>query len=169
MSIWLPTEASTYSACWSSSTAVHQQALLGSAHNFGGEDDALWSHYVRSSGNFGIRLLSHGRFLHKNPEDPLEVPGGFLSDLNPVSSGSSWGYGLGDLLHPVLRHPLPCTPYLSWGKALLCLGGKRSWGEQACGEDRRVRVLAELSPLPGLPACGAQCPGRQLCPLCPTL
>lgn len=29
---------------------------------------------------------SHCRFLHKNPEDPSEVPGGFLSDLNPVSA-----------------------------------------------------------------------------------
>lgn len=26
------------------------------------------------------------RFQHKNPEDPVEVPGGFLSDLNPVGS-----------------------------------------------------------------------------------
>ena len=25
------------------------------------------------------------RFLHKNPQDPSEVPGGFLSDTNPVS------------------------------------------------------------------------------------
>lgn len=25
------------------------------------------------------------RFLHKNPEDPSEVPGGFLSDCNPNS------------------------------------------------------------------------------------
>lgn len=30
------------------------------------------------------------RFQHKNPEDPAEVPGGFLSDLNPVGS---WGMG----------------------------------------------------------------------------
>lgn len=28
------------------------------------------------------------RFQHKNPEDPVEVPGGFLSDLNPVGSWS---------------------------------------------------------------------------------
>lgn len=26
------------------------------------------------------------RFLHKHPEDPAEVPNGFLSDINPVSS-----------------------------------------------------------------------------------
>ena len=25
------------------------------------------------------------RFLHKNPEDPSEVPDGFVSDINPVS------------------------------------------------------------------------------------
>lgn len=30
------------------------------------------------------------RFQHKNPEDPAEVPGGFLSDLNPVGS---WDMG----------------------------------------------------------------------------
>jgi hypothetical protein len=23
-------------------------------------------------------------FLHPNPDDPKEVPGGFLSDINPV-------------------------------------------------------------------------------------
>ena len=26
-----------------------------------------------------------GSFLHKNPEDPTEVPNGFVSDINPVS------------------------------------------------------------------------------------
>lgn len=26
-------------------------------------------------------------FMHKHPEDPSEVPGGFLSDINPVSTG----------------------------------------------------------------------------------
>lgn len=26
------------------------------------------------------------RFLHKHPEDPSEVPNGFLSDINPVST-----------------------------------------------------------------------------------
>lgn len=31
-------------------------------------------------------LHSGCRFQHKNPEDPAEVPGGFLSDLNPVGS-----------------------------------------------------------------------------------
>lgn len=25
------------------------------------------------------------RFLHKNPEDPSEVPGGFITDINPDS------------------------------------------------------------------------------------
>lgn len=29
------------------------------------------------------------RFLHKNPEDSSEVPGGFLTDINPVSLWSS--------------------------------------------------------------------------------
>lgn len=64
---------------------------------------------------------SHCRFLHKNPEDPSEVPGGFLSDLNPVSASS-------DVLQPscpqrwhaeglkvltVLLPPLR-TPYVWW-------------------------------------------------------
>lgn len=31
-----------------------------------------------------VRIYSR-LFLHKNPEDPVEVPGGFLSDINPVS------------------------------------------------------------------------------------
>lgn len=35
-------------------------------------------------------LPSGYRFQHKNPEDPAEVPGGFLSDLNPVGL---WGVG----------------------------------------------------------------------------
>ena len=30
-------------------------------------------------------LLSCQRFLHKNPEDPSEVPGGFITDINPDS------------------------------------------------------------------------------------
>ena len=30
-----------------------------------------------------VRLLI--RFLHKNPEDPTEVPGGFVTDINPDS------------------------------------------------------------------------------------
>lgn len=34
----------------------------------------------------GPDFLSGYRFQHKNPEDPVEVPGGFLSDLNPVGS-----------------------------------------------------------------------------------
>lgn len=29
--------------------------------------------------------MSFPRFFHKNPEDSSEVPGGFLSDINPVS------------------------------------------------------------------------------------
>uniref|UniRef100_A0A663LV94 glutamine--tRNA ligase n=1 Tax=Athene cunicularia TaxID=194338 RepID=A0A663LV94_ATHCN len=40
--------------------------------------------HVLLPGGFGM-TLSRGRFLHKNPEDPSEVPGGFLSDLNPDS------------------------------------------------------------------------------------
>ena len=35
-------------------------------------------------------LHSGYRFQHKNPEDPAEVPGGLLSDLNPVGT---WGMG----------------------------------------------------------------------------
>lgn len=89
MSIWRPAEVRVRAhQCWSGSVAMHQQALLGSAWLLGGEDAAVGSH------GFGMRL-SHDRFLHKNPEDPSEVPGGFLSDLNPVSSGRSWGYGAG--------------------------------------------------------------------------
>ena len=33
-----------------------------------------------------IVIPSLHRFLHKNPQDPSEVPGGFLSDINPVST-----------------------------------------------------------------------------------
>lgn len=36
----------------------------------------------------GPDFHSGHRFQHKNPEDPVEVPGGFLSDLNPVGSWS---------------------------------------------------------------------------------
>lgn len=76
--------------------AVYHQAVLGSARLLGGEDAAVGS---CEPGGFGMRL-SHGRFLHKNPEDPSEVPGGFLSDLNPVSSSRSWGYGPGGIWGP---------------------------------------------------------------------
>ena len=30
-------------------------------------------------------LYNFVRFLHKNPEDPTEVPNGFVSDISPVS------------------------------------------------------------------------------------
>lgn len=32
------------------------------------------------------------RFKHKNPEDPHEVPNGFLSDINPASKKEIVGY-----------------------------------------------------------------------------
>lgn len=32
------------------------------------------------------------RFKHKNPEDPNEVPNGFLSDINPNSKKEIVGY-----------------------------------------------------------------------------
>ena len=32
------------------------------------------------------------RFKHKNPEDPNEVPNGFLSDINPYSKKEIVGY-----------------------------------------------------------------------------
>lgn len=40
-----------------------------------------------------IKMSHHlYRFLHKHPEDPAEVPNGFLTDINPVSSsvGHIW-------------------------------------------------------------------------------
>lgn len=90
---------------WSSSVTIHQHAPLGSARLLGGEDAAVGSceQLPRSCHGAPCPLtrwlwnetLSHGRFLHKNPEDPSEVPGGFLSDLNPVSSSRRWGYGPG--------------------------------------------------------------------------
>ena len=38
-------------------------------------------------------LQSDCSFQHKTPEDPAEVPGGFLSDLNLVGSWGSWDMG----------------------------------------------------------------------------
>ena len=32
-----------------------------------------------------VLLYNFVRFLHKNPEDPAEVPNGFVSDINSVS------------------------------------------------------------------------------------
>ena len=38
-------------------------------------------------------MLTHRcRFLHKNPEDPSEVPGGFITDINPVCLPSYPGF-----------------------------------------------------------------------------
>lgn len=37
------------------------------------------------------------RFLHKHPEDTSEVPNGFLSDINPVSTSAEHLFGLTDV------------------------------------------------------------------------
>lgn len=37
------------------------------------------------------------RFLHKHPEDPSEVPNGFLSDINPVSASAEHLFGLTEM------------------------------------------------------------------------
>lgn len=173
MSTRLPPEAKAQAQrCWSSSVAVHQQALRGSAQLLGGEDAAGGSCELLPHSCHGAprplawrlwnKTLSHGRFLHKNPEDPSEVPGGFLSDLNPVSS---WDYGPGGELGTsrtqaggTYFHETPTPPW-----AGPC--GERGWGEWGCGGGCGVH-LSCLS-LPGLPACGLQRHGRQLRPLCP--
>ena len=41
--------------------------------------------YFTATIDLFIHFLIFGRFLHKNPEDVNEVPGGFLSDINPHS------------------------------------------------------------------------------------
>lgn len=37
------------------------------------------------------------RFLHKHPEDTSEVPNGFLSDINPVSTSAEHLFGLTEM------------------------------------------------------------------------
>ncbi|XP_064130624.1 glutamine--tRNA ligase isoform X2 [Loxodonta africana] len=49
-----------------------------------GEKPKAFIHWVSQPLTCEIRLYDR-LFQHKNPEDPAEVPGGFLSDLNPVS------------------------------------------------------------------------------------
>uniref|UniRef100_A0A8C9B0I9 Glutamine--tRNA ligase n=1 Tax=Prolemur simus TaxID=1328070 RepID=A0A8C9B0I9_PROSS len=49
-----------------------------------GEKPKAFIHWVSQPLTCEIRLYER-LFQHKNPEDPVEVPGGFLSDLNPAS------------------------------------------------------------------------------------
>ncbi|XP_073086676.1 glutamine--tRNA ligase isoform X4 [Manis javanica] len=49
-----------------------------------GEKPKAFIHWVSQPLTCEIRLYER-LFQHKNPEDPAEVPGGFLSDLNPAS------------------------------------------------------------------------------------
>uniref|UniRef100_A0A8C2VL73 Glutamine--tRNA ligase n=1 Tax=Chinchilla lanigera TaxID=34839 RepID=A0A8C2VL73_CHILA len=49
-----------------------------------GEKPKAFIHWVSQPLTCEIRLYER-LFQHKNPEDPAEVPGGFLSDLNPES------------------------------------------------------------------------------------
>jgi len=128
--------------CWSSGVAVHQQALLRSARLLGVgkvlpggpvRDRWLWD-----------ETLSHGRFLHKNPEDPSEVPGGFLSDLNPVSRGRSSGYRFGGSWGPPAPTSRQALPLPGQGPAMS--GGERGWGKWGCGGGQRGCGSAELPP-----------------------
>ena len=48
------------------------------------EKPKAFIHWVSEPRVCEVRLYER-LFLHKNPEDPSEVPGGFLSDLNPDS------------------------------------------------------------------------------------
>uniref|UniRef100_A0A8C2VGV3 Glutaminyl-tRNA synthetase 1 n=1 Tax=Chinchilla lanigera TaxID=34839 RepID=A0A8C2VGV3_CHILA len=48
-----------------------------------GEKPKAFIHWVSQPLTCEIRLYER-LFQHKNPEDPAEVPGGFLSDLNPL-------------------------------------------------------------------------------------
>ncbi|XP_012667324.1 glutamine--tRNA ligase-like [Otolemur garnettii] len=48
------------------------------------EKPKAFIHWVSQPLTCEIRLYER-LFQHKNPEDPVEVPGGFLSDLNPAS------------------------------------------------------------------------------------
>ena len=47
----------------------------------------MQSEYVYKCSNVQVYQYVCGlfRFSHENPEDPKEVPKGFLSDINPVS------------------------------------------------------------------------------------
>ncbi|XP_078206954.1 glutamine--tRNA ligase isoform X2 [Callithrix jacchus] len=49
-----------------------------------GEKPKAFIHWVSQPLTCEVRLYER-LFQHKNPEDPTEVPGGFLSDLNPAS------------------------------------------------------------------------------------
>uniref|UniRef100_A0A8C8MB24 Glutamine--tRNA ligase n=1 Tax=Oncorhynchus tshawytscha TaxID=74940 RepID=A0A8C8MB24_ONCTS len=52
--------------------------------NEAAEKPKAFIHWVSEPQKCEIRLYER-LFLHKNPEDPSEVPGGFLSDINPNS------------------------------------------------------------------------------------
>ena len=146
--------------CWSGSVAVHQQALLGSARLLGGEDAAVGSRELLPHSCHGAppplawrlwdETLSHGRFLHKNPEDPSEVPGGFLSDLNPVSSSRTWGYGPGGSWGPPAPMPEAPTsmrplPFPGQGPAV-SPAGRGAGGSGAVEGAEGPGVPAELPP-----------------------
>uniref|UniRef100_A0A4W3K0V9 Glutamine--tRNA ligase n=1 Tax=Callorhinchus milii TaxID=7868 RepID=A0A4W3K0V9_CALMI len=50
-----------------------------------GEKPKAFIHWVSNPASCELRLYER-LFLHKTPEDPSEVPGGFLTDINPVST-----------------------------------------------------------------------------------
>ena len=39
-----------------------------------------------------VYMIFYLRFLHPNPEDPKEAPGGFLTDINEVTIPSCYQY-----------------------------------------------------------------------------
>lgn len=101
---------------------------------------AALGHHVPLPGGSRMRL-SHGRFLHKNPEDPAEVPGGFLSDLNPVSSGRSRGVERGTSCTPAGGTRFHATPSRCRTRA-----GRRAGGCGAVEGAEGPGVPAELPP-----------------------
>uniref|UniRef100_A0A6Q2YJG1 Glutamine--tRNA ligase n=1 Tax=Esox lucius TaxID=8010 RepID=A0A6Q2YJG1_ESOLU len=59
------------------------EVLCCSSHEVA-EKPKAFIHWVSEPKKCEVRLYER-LFLHKNPEDPSEVPGGFLSDINPNS------------------------------------------------------------------------------------
>ncbi|XP_038867046.1 glutamine--tRNA ligase [Salvelinus namaycush] len=62
---------------------VELEVFCCSSHE-AAEKPKAFIHWVSEPQKCEIRLYER-LFLHKNPEDPSEVPGGFLSDINPNS------------------------------------------------------------------------------------